>query len=99
MPGSCPSHQIVLLTRALLLVLSMPLALVRCGSESPPLSVPEDRQSERSTPDAGDASPDAGCGLSFDEARAAYAPERVCQTWVYRVAAADCASWGPCSDP
>jgi hypothetical protein len=57
-------------------------------------------------PDAGGA--DAGpvdddgpplCGLSFSEARAAFAPERVCQTWVYRAAAPDCADWRPCSEP
>jgi hypothetical protein len=42
------------------MVFSLPLALVRCGSASPP-SVPDDRQGERST--AGEV--DAGCAASF----------------------------------
>jgi hypothetical protein len=53
------SQRMVLLTRALVLVLSLPLALVRCGSASPP-SVPDDRQSERSNEGV-----DAGCGATF----------------------------------
>jgi hypothetical protein len=61
MPGSCPFSAIVLLTRALVLVFSLPLALVRCGSASPP-SVPEDLQSERSNEGAG---VDAGCSAAF----------------------------------
>jgi hypothetical protein len=69
----------------------MPLALVRCGSGSPPLSDSEDRQSEQFI----DAGAEAGC-VSFADARALYAPARVCPTWVYREAAEDCSSWGPC---
>lgn len=41
----------------------------------------------------------APCELSFSEAAAFYAPERVCETWLYRVAAPDCADWRPCSWP
>lgn len=44
------------------------------------------------------APPDAGCGLSFDEAVAAYAPERVCQTTVYDLASGYCTFWQRCSD-
>jgi len=91
MPGSRPFATIVLLTRALVLVLSLPLALVRCGSASPP-SVPEDRQSERSN-DGGVS----GCGLSFDDALEAYAPERVCQTTVYDRVTGYCTHWVACS--
>lgn len=48
--------------------------------------------------DAGapDAAPDAGCGLSFDEAVAAHA-ERVCQTTVYDRVTGYCTHWVPCS--
>jgi hypothetical protein len=48
------------------------------------------------TPDAG-ASADAGCGLSFDEAVEAYAPERVCQTTVYDLTTGYCTHWVACA--
>ena len=43
------------------------------------------------------ASPDAGCGLSFEQARDAFAPERVCQTTVYDRVTGYCTFWQPCS--
>jgi hypothetical protein len=72
----------------------MSLALVRCGSASPPLSDSEDRQSERSIDGGG---VDAGCGLSFEEALAEHAPERVCQTTEYDLVTGYCTHWVACS--
>lgn len=65
MPGSCPLAAIALLTRGCALVLSLSLALVRCGSGTSPLD--RDGQSEHLT------EADAGCAHGFivdDELRA-----------------------------
>lgn len=40
---------------------------------------------------------DAGCGLSFDDARDAFAPERVCQTTEYDQVTGYCTHWVACS--
>lgn len=49
--------------------------------------------------DAGGAEPaDQGCGLSFDDAIDAYAPERVCQTTIYDRVTGYCTHWVACSD-
>ncbi len=63
-----------------------------CGGASPP--VPDAAEASDLTPDAG---ADAGCGLTFDEAVAAYPGERVCQTTVYDLRAGYCTHWVPCS--
>jgi hypothetical protein len=57
-------------------------------------------ESEPSEPLAGTdagAPADAGCGLTFAEARLAHPYERVCQTTVYRRDAGYCTHWVPCS--
>ena len=95
MPSSCPLSRIVLLSRALVMLLSLPLALVRCGSASPPLTGSDDRQGERSND--GGAAPDGGCGLAFEDARDAFAPERVCQTTEYDLVTGYCTHWVACS--
>lgn len=71
--------------------------LVACSEASPPDSY--GRHEERSNPPDAGAADDGPplCGLSFAQAVATFAPERVCPTWVYRVAEADCVDWGPCS--
>jgi hypothetical protein len=82
--------------RSLVVLVGVALAL-GCGSgdvESPP-SVDAGSAPGLFTPDAGSA--DAGCGLSFDEAVEAYAPERVCQTTVYDLATGYCTHWVACS--
>lgn len=72
-----------------LLLLASSLALACGDGESPP---------SHSMPPGRAPTYDAGvCGLSFAEAVEAYAPERVCQTWVYRAEQEDCAHWAPCS--
>ncbi len=60
MPGPCPLQTIALLTRALVMVVVVSLALVRCG-EGPPPSLSEDRQSEQLS----DGVIDAGCAFVF----------------------------------
>lgn len=40
---------------------------------------------------------DAGCGLSFDAARAAYPGERVCQQTEYDLVTGYCTHWVACS--
>lgn len=39
----------------------------------------------------------SGCGYTFDEGVAAFAPERVCQTTEYRLDAGYCTHWVACS--
>ena len=68
--------------------------LVACGG------VGEDPAADgESVVDGGDAPADAGagCGLSFDAAVEAYAPERVCQKTVYDLASGYCTHWVACS--
>lgn len=79
MPGSCPLTSFALLTRGLALLLSLSLALVRCGSGSP--SGP-DGQSEHLI------EADAGCAHGFvvDEALRVLA-EQSAERWS---AATDC---------
>lgn len=64
------------------------------GSASPPASADAPGPI---TVDAGAAASDAGCGLSFEEATEAFAPERVCQTTVYDQATGYCTHWVACS--
>ncbi len=69
--------------------------LVACGSSvSPPADSEDAARSD--LPDGGVAA-DAGCGLSFDEALEAYAPERVCQATVYDLVTGYCTHWVACS--
>lgn len=62
-----------------------------CGGGSPPSHAPPERAL------TADAGADAGCGLSFDDAVEAFAPERVCQTTEYRVDSGYCTHWVACS--
>jgi hypothetical protein len=79
------------------IVLLVALLASGCGGgvESPP-SASADAPGP-SAYDAGAAAPDAGCGLSFDEAIEAYPGERVCQTTVYDRVTGYCTHWQPCS--
>jgi hypothetical protein len=102
MAPRCPFIQIVLSTRVVALLLSLPLAPACNPDEVPPLPVVPPERAIYSdggpSSDAGSSEPaDAGCGLSFDEAVSSNPGERVCQTTVYDRVTGYCTHWVPCS--
>lgn len=96
MPGSCLLTSFALLTRDLALLLILSLALVRCGSGTSPSAL-DGQSGHRIAGPADSGAPDAGCGLGFDDAVEAFAPERVCQTTEYDLTAGYCTHWVACS--